>query len=66
MSMQQKSKEQKIAAAMAGSKSKKKKWSKNKSRDKVLNEVLFKEQTYARLKAEVPKVSDCIHVWSCQ
>ncbi len=55
-----------MAAAMAGSKSKKKKWSKNKSRDKVLNEVLFKEQTYARLKAEVPKVSDCIHVWSCR
>ncbi len=54
-----------MAAAMAGSKSKKKKWSKNKSRDKVLNEVLFKEQTYARLKAEVPKVSDYIHMWNC-
>jgi small subunit ribosomal protein S25e len=55
--VQQKTKEQKMAAAMAGSKSKKKKWSKGKSRDKVLNEVLFKDQTYERMMQEVPKVS---------
>jgi small subunit ribosomal protein S25e len=54
--VQQKSKEQKMAAAMAGGKGKKKKWSKNKSRDKILNEVLFKETTYERMMNEVPKV----------
>mmetsp|Transcript_4151 Transcript_4151/g.6334 ORF Transcript_4151/g.6334 Transcript_4151/m.6334 type:complete len:111 (+) Transcript_4151:98-430(+) len=54
--VQQKSKEQKAAAAMAGGKSKKKKWSKNKSRDKILNEVLFKEITYEKLLSEVPKM----------
>jgi small subunit ribosomal protein S25e len=53
--VQQKSKEQKMAAAMAGGKGKKKKWSKNKSRDKILNEVLFKETTYERMMNEVPK-----------
>lgn len=59
--MQQKSKEQKAAAAMAGGKSRKKKWSKNKARDKILNEVLFKEPTYERLINEVPKVRHCGH-----
>merc|ERR1719296_652042 len=39
--IQQKSKEQKMAAAMAGGKGKKKKWSKGKSRDKTDNKVLF-------------------------
>ena len=54
--VQQKSKEAKMAAAMAGGKSKKKKWSKGKVRDQVANKVLFDEDTYARLLAEVPKM----------
>merc|ERR1711924_586003 len=37
-------------------KSKKKKWSKGKVRDQVANKVLFDEDTYARLLAEVPKM----------
>ena len=45
-----------MAAAMAGGKSKKKKWSKGKNRDQVVNKVLFDEDTYARLLAEVPKM----------
>ena len=48
--------EAKMAAAMAGGKSKKKKWSKGKVRDQVANKVLFDEDTYARLLAEVPKM----------
>ena len=39
--VQQKSKEAKMAAAMAGGKSKKKKWSKGKVRDQVANKVLL-------------------------
>merc|ERR1712154_678479 len=54
--VQQKSKEAKMAAVMAGGKSKKKKWSKGKVRDQVANKVLFDEDTYARLLAEVPKM----------
>jgi ribosomal protein S25 len=61
--VQQKSKEQKMAAAMAGGKGKKKKWSKNKSRDKILNEVQFKETTYERMMSEVPKVSCSLSVF---
>ncbi|CAM9540859.1 unnamed protein product, partial [Phaeothamnion confervicola] len=53
---QQKSKEQKMAAAMAGGKGRKKKWSKGKMREKMANEILFKEETYTRLLAEVPKM----------
>ena len=45
-----------MAAAMAGSKGKKKKWSKGKSRDKVDNKVLFSKEQYERLHAEVPKM----------
>lgn len=54
--VQQKSKEQKMAAAMAGGKGKKKKWSKGKSRDKVDNKVLFTKEQYDRLNSEVPKM----------
>merc|ERR1712226_1184753 len=54
--IQQKSKEQKMAAAMAGGKGKKKKWSKGKSRDKVDNKVLLSKEQYDRLYAEVPKM----------
>ncbi|CAM9343092.1 unnamed protein product, partial [Sphacelaria rigidula] len=56
---QQKSKEQKMAAAMAGGKGRKKakqKWSKGKVREKVANQVLFNEDTYTRCLAEVPKM----------
>ncbi|KAH8058160.1 hypothetical protein JL722_6011 [Aureococcus anophagefferens] len=54
--VQQKSKEAKMAAAMAGGKSKKKKWSKGKVREKMANKVLFDEDTCARLLAEIPKM----------
>merc|ERR1711865_734629 len=49
-------KEQKMAAAMAGGKGKKKKWSKGKQRDKVDNKVLFTKEQYERLYSEVPKM----------
>ena len=45
-----------MAAAMAGGKGKKKKWSKGKSRDKVDNKVLFSKEQFDRLHAEVPKM----------
>mmetsp|Transcript_25309 Transcript_25309/g.32390 ORF Transcript_25309/g.32390 Transcript_25309/m.32390 type:complete len:113 (-) Transcript_25309:55-393(-) len=54
--VQQKSKEQKMAAAMAGGKGKKKKWSKGKQRDKVDNKVLFTKEQHDRLNSEVPKM----------
>mmetsp|Transcript_21548 Transcript_21548/g.33222 ORF Transcript_21548/g.33222 Transcript_21548/m.33222 type:complete len:113 (-) Transcript_21548:55-393(-) len=54
--IQQKSKEQKMAAAMAGGKGKKKKWSKGKSRDKVDNKVLLTKEQNDRLYSEVPKM----------
>mmetsp|Transcript_10401 Transcript_10401/g.24266 ORF Transcript_10401/g.24266 Transcript_10401/m.24266 type:complete len:112 (+) Transcript_10401:84-419(+) len=54
--VQQKSKEQKMAAAMAGGKGKKKKWSKGKQRDRVDNKVLFTKEQHERLNSEVPKM----------
>ena len=45
-----------MAAAMAGGKSKKKKWSKGKVREKANLMTLFDKDTYARLLAEVPKM----------
>eukprot|EP00536_Pseudo-nitzschia_multiseries_P003154 jgi/Psemu1/301791/fgenesh1_kg.47_\ len=54
--VQQKSKEQKMAAAMAGGKGKKKKWSKGKSRDQVDNKVLFSKEQFERFHDEVPKM----------
>jgi len=54
--VQQKSKEQKMAAAMAGGKGKKKKWSKGKSRDQVDNKVLMTKEQNDRLHSEVPKM----------
>lgn len=45
-----------MAAAMAGGKGKKKKWSKGKSRDQVDNKVLFSKEQYDRFHAEVPKM----------
>uniref|UniRef100_A0A6T8LM27 40S ribosomal protein S25 n=1 Tax=Proboscia inermis TaxID=420281 RepID=A0A6T8LM27_9STRA len=54
--IQQKSKEQKMAAAMAGGKGKKKKWSKGKSRDKIDNKVLLSKEQHDRLYSEIPKM----------
>jgi small subunit ribosomal protein S25e len=54
--VQQKSKEAKMQAAMAGGKGKKKKWSKGKSRDKVDNKVMMSKEQFDRLHAEVPKM----------
>mgnify|MGYP002634433411 CR=1 FL=1 len=45
-----------MAAALAGSKTKKKKWSKGKNRDVNQNKVQFEEELYTRFMAEVPKV----------
>ncbi len=45
-----------MAAAMAGGKGKKKKWSKGKSRDKVDNKVLFSKEQWERFNSEVPKM----------
>ena len=51
---QQKTKAEKAIAAMSGGKSKKKKWSKGKSKDKLNNAVLFSEETYKKLYKDVP------------
>ena len=56
--VQQKTKEQKLAAALAGGKSKKKKWSKGKLREKMNAKVLFDEDGWKRLQEEVPKVCE--------
>ncbi|KAL3759332.1 hypothetical protein ACHAWU_006116 [Discostella pseudostelligera] len=45
-----------MAAAMAGGKGKKKKWSKGKQRDKVDNKVLFTKEQFEKLQSEVPKM----------
>ena len=45
-----------MAAAMAGGKGKKKKWSKGKSRDKVDNKVLMSKEQHDRMHEEVPKM----------
>jgi len=45
-----------MAAAMAGGKGKKKKWSKGKSRDQVDNKVLLSKEQFDRLHDEVPKM----------
>ena len=49
------SKAAKLAKAAAGGKAKKKKWSKQKSKDKAQNQFLFEQSTYDKLLAEVPK-----------
>ncbi len=54
--MQQKTKEQKLAAALAGARSRKKKWNKGKLREKLNAKVLFDEDGWNRLQAEVPKM----------
>mmetsp|Transcript_22855 Transcript_22855/g.68520 ORF Transcript_22855/g.68520 Transcript_22855/m.68520 type:complete len:114 (+) Transcript_22855:80-421(+) len=51
----QKSKEAKLKAAMAGGRSKKKKWSKGKVKEKLANMVMFDKATYDKLMKEIPK-----------
>ena len=51
----QKSKEAKAKAAMSSGKGKKKKWSKGKVRDKLVNMALFDKATYDKFVKEVPK-----------
>merc|ERR1711966_24691 len=51
----QKSKEAKLKAAMAGGRSKKKKWSKGKVKEKLQNLVLFDKATYEKMISDVPK-----------
>merc|ERR1711862_255864 len=53
--VQQKTKEQRMKAAMAGGKGKKKKWSKGKMKEKLMNLVLFDKATYDKLLKEIPK-----------
>jgi len=48
-------KEAKAKAAMSGGKGKKKKWSKGKVKDKVLNKVLYDDETWTKLVKDVPK-----------
>mmetsp|Transcript_10118 Transcript_10118/g.22244 ORF Transcript_10118/g.22244 Transcript_10118/m.22244 type:complete len:114 (-) Transcript_10118:64-405(-) len=51
----QKSKEAKLKAAMAGGRSKKKKWSKGKVKEKLANMVMFDKPTYEKMMKEIPK-----------
>ncbi len=51
----QKSKEAKLKAAMAGGRSKKKKWSKGKVKEKLANLVMFDKATYDKMMKEIPK-----------
>merc|ERR1712204_46143 len=51
----QKSKEAKMKAAMVGGRSKKKKWSKGKVKEKLANLVMFDKGTYDKLMKEIPK-----------
>ncbi|CAK0818135.1 unnamed protein product [Prorocentrum cordatum] len=48
-------KEAKMKAAMAGGKSKKKKWSKGKVKEKLANLVMFDQATYDKMLKEIPK-----------
>lgn len=51
---QQLSKAQKAAAAMAGGKKSKKKWSKNSHKDKAQHAVIFDQDKYDRMMKDVP------------
>merc|ERR1712216_16857 len=51
----QKSKEAKLKAAMAGGRGKKKKWSKGKMKEKLMNAVMFDKSSYDKLLKEIPK-----------
>merc|ERR1711964_836446 len=49
------SKEQKMAAAMAGSKKGKKKWTKGKVKEKLMNDVMWTKGSVDKLMKEIPK-----------
>merc|ERR1712122_164843 len=49
------SKEAKMKAAMAGGRSRKKKWSKGKVKEKLANMVMFDKATYDKMMKEIPK-----------
>merc|ERR1712060_762981 len=51
----QKSKDAKLKAALAGGRSKKKKWSKGKVKEKPSNMVMFDKPTFDKLVKEIPK-----------
>eukprot|EP00811_Abedinium_folium_P018110 NODE_27035_length_528_cov_2.074813.p3 GENE.NODE_27035_length_528_cov_2.074813~~NODE_27035_length_528_cov_2.074813.p3 ORF type:complete len:113 (-),score=45.73 NODE_27035_length_528_cov_2.074813:103-441(-) len=51
----QKSKESKMKAAQAGGRSKKKKWSKGKVKEKLSNLIMFDKATYDKMLKEIPK-----------
>ncbi len=51
-----KSKEAKMKAAMSGGKTKRKKWSKGKVREKLANAILYDQKLLDRLNSEVPKL----------
>merc|ERR1739842_138446 len=51
----QKSKDAKLKAALAGGRSKKKKWSKGKVKEKLSNMVMFDKATFDKLVKEIPK-----------
>mmetsp|Transcript_20737 Transcript_20737/g.52242 ORF Transcript_20737/g.52242 Transcript_20737/m.52242 type:complete len:111 (-) Transcript_20737:108-440(-) len=53
--VQQKTKEQKLKAALSGGKGRKKKWSKGKVKEKMMNAVLFDKPTYDKMMKEIPK-----------
>merc|ERR1712050_37298 len=47
--------EAKLKAAMAGGRSKKKKWAKGKVKEKLSNMVMFDKSTYDKIMKEIPK-----------
>jgi small subunit ribosomal protein S25e len=49
-----------MQAALAGGKAKRKKWNKGKMREKINAKVLFDEDGWNRLQAEVPKVKSLL------
>jgi ribosomal protein S25 len=54
-----------MQAALAGGKAKKKKWNKGKMREKINAKVLFDEDGWNRLQAEVPKVTNIVILPQC-
>merc|ERR1711977_93554 len=48
--------EQKAKAAMHSSKGKKKKWSKGKTKEKVVNDVKYTQASFDKMLVEVPKM----------
>lgn len=51
----QKTKDAKLRAALAGGRAKKKKWSKEKSKDRINNATMFDKPTWDKLLKEIPK-----------